>query len=735
MIKKFCLIILYLCISQTLQSQIRVNEIMYAPSDASNEWFELVNISDTALDLRNWKWKDATSGIRTITVSQSVIQPDGFVIVCQDSIKLKNQFPALSCKIFQTSWSTLNNTGDNLIIINSSNLRDDSVLYQSSWGGNSGYSLEKKIAYENPNKPENWGTSVNPSRATPGFENSLTPKSHDLLLKSFEITPLFPVKGDSLRLEFIIKNAGINAADNFEVSIYDDRNFDSIYQGNELLSLKSFQQLNQNDSLTDSFLVTAADTGYKQFITSIKYSDDDDTLNNNAIKNIYINFQTHSAKIIINEIMYAPVSSEPEWIEIFNSSGEIINVKNWKIADSASQNDPVNLTLTDKLFYPRDYLLITKSQEIFNHHSNLDSGKIIIVSSMPVLNNDKDKIFIYNESLNAIDYVSYRSSWGGNNGKSLERKSPESNSGDSSNWVASIDCERSTPLSVNSFNEAIAFQKGCLVINEIMYDPLTSGTEWIEFLNTSSQTINLNGWNLKDNNGQFALTDSCGYLINPGDYLVVAKDSNLYKNFSHLKNPELNQKIYFNKNLSISNDGEALTEFDFFRNIIDSVYFSQSWNNPDLIDTKGISLERINPSFGSNQRDNWNSSADINGGTPGKRNSIYLENAVSNSNVLIEPNPFSPDGDGFEDFTLIKYKLKFGISQMVVKVFDIKGRLVRTLINNQITGSDGTIIFDGLTDRNERLRIGIYIVLIEAVDSRGGLIEKVKTPVVIAAKL
>gem|GEM_PF-7054291 len=31
---------------------------MYAPQDATNEWFEIYNNSDNSVSLRNWKWKD-----------------------------------------------------------------------------------------------------------------------------------------------------------------------------------------------------------------------------------------------------------------------------------------------------------------------------------------------------------------------------------------------------------------------------------------------------------------------------------------------------------------------------------------------------------------------------------------------------------------------------------------------------------------------------------------------------
>ncbi|MGH2575715.1 MAG: gliding motility-associated C-terminal domain-containing protein, partial [Ignavibacteria bacterium] len=122
-------------------------------------------------------------------------------------------------------------------------------------------------------------------------------------------------------------------------------------------------------------------------------------------------------------------------------------------------------------------------------------------------------------------------------------------------------------------------------------------------------------------------------------------------------------------------------------------------------------------------------------GSPGLRNSIFTQVLPSSSEISISPNPFSPDGDGFEDFTIINYKLTSYFSQLRVKIFDIKGRLLRTLLNNQTSGSNGSIVFDGLDDEKQKLRLGIYIVFLEALDNQKGTVEKLKSTVVVAAKL
>jgi flagellar hook assembly protein FlgD len=169
--------------------------------------------------------------------------------------------------------------------------------------------------------------------------------------------------------------------------------------------------------------------------------------------------------------------------------------------------------------------------------------------------------------------------------------------------------------------------------------------------------------------------------------------------------------------------------------VIDSVFYSDKWNNRNIASANGKSLERINPNLNGNDPLNWSTSVNSLGGTPGKQNSIFAENLIQSANISVNPNPFSPDNDGFEDFTIINYNLSQPIAQVRIKIFDSKGRLVRTLINNQASGSSGSVVFEGLNDDGQTLRMGIYIIFLEALNDNSGIVETVKSVVVVARKL
>ena len=66
--KKFYVLLIAVFMSIDLNAQVVVNEMMYTPTDATNEWFELYNIGPAPVDIQNWKWRDLQNApLRTLT--------------------------------------------------------------------------------------------------------------------------------------------------------------------------------------------------------------------------------------------------------------------------------------------------------------------------------------------------------------------------------------------------------------------------------------------------------------------------------------------------------------------------------------------------------------------------------------------------------------------------------------------------------------------------------------------
>jgi hypothetical protein len=293
-----------------------------------------------------------------------------------------------------------------------------------------------------------------------------------------------------------------------------------------------------------------------------------------------------------------------------------------------------------------------------------------------------------------------------------------------------------------SASVSIGAEKKALVINEMMFDPLPGQNEWVEFYHRGTIPVDIARWKFTDrptaSGANTFIVTASSRIIQPGDFVVVAAETSILSIFPYLRSPSTNTHLFIlnrSGGFSLNNDGDDVVLLDATGRAIDSVSYSSSWHHPDVTDTKGRSLERINPNLDSNDRRNWSTSPVAAGGTPGRANAIYTTSLPSNASISINPNPFSPDGDGFEDFCIIRYSLPLTTSLIRISIFDIKGRLLRTLANSELSGPQGEIVWDGLDDAKQRVRIGPYVVFIEAIDSQGGTIATARAVAVVATKL
>ncbi|MDZ7758383.1 gliding motility-associated C-terminal domain-containing protein [Rhodohalobacter sp.] len=186
--------------------------------------------------------------------------------------------------------------------------------------------------------------------------------------------------------------------------------------------------------------------------------------------------------------------------------------------------------------------------------------------------------------------------------------------------------------------------------------------------------------------------------------------------------------------LSLTLSGRAVYLADSSGMAIDRVDYKPEWHNPNLITTQGVSLERINPDFESNDSSNWGSHASVIGGTPLGRNSLHQQTGIENGpeGVTLSPNPFSPDDDGVDDNLVINYQFEDPNYMLKVRIYDRYGRLVRNLANSHAAGLNGSLTWDGRTDDGQRNRIGIYIIYVEAYNGSTGSKKVYKEPAVVA---
>jgi flagellar hook assembly protein FlgD len=130
-------------------------------------------------------------------------------------------------------------------------------------------------------------------------------------------------------------------------------------------------------------------------------------------------------------------------------------------------------------------------------------------------------------------------------------------------------------------------------------------------------------------------------------------------------------------------------------------------------------LERINPN-GASDGTNFHSAAEsVNFATPAYQNSQYSLSTIFKGDVNIDPETFSPDNDGYQDLLNINYQFPEPGNVANVRIYDRKGRLIRDLINNELLGLKGTFKWDGITEDNNKARIGVYLIYFEVFNPNG----------------
>lgn len=703
------------------QGSVVINEIMYAPINGEPEWVELYNASGHTIEFINWKIGDVLNApsFKPITNSSLQINSEEFLIVTKDS-SIFSYHQAINSGVIVVPFANLNNDIDGIVLKDAAGNTIDSVLYNNSWGGQNGYSLERVLHVSPSTERSNWNSSTDIELSTPGRLNSITPKNYDLKLTAILIHPAHPVEGDEISAAALIKNIGVSPAENFSVQF-------QLVSGTDSVLISDI--LGNYMEAGDSVLIDAGSPFVIQDSARVKclinYAGDENLFNNFAELRIYSGYP--NGTIVINEFMNNPESGA-EWIELFNNSNSAVSLKDWQISDVLTVPSKMKITSENFIVTPGEYFIVA-NDTLLNKPGDIK----IFYCKFGTLGNTEDGIILYDFRDGIIDSAFYDNSWFMEKGFSVERIGFPDILRETSRWHISVDSSKSTMGKENSVNSLMNYPAGSVKINEIMYEPAPDNSEFIEIINASNEPVNIGGWKVFDESNKMFFLSCLNHYLFPGDYFLLSADSTIFNNYSGL--PQ-NKSIRVNRSsdLSLSNTSESIVIADAFGNVIDSVKYFSDWHNKNIPFVKNKSLERINPFIESNQKSNWSTSVNQNGATPGGENSIYTAKGKTRSRLTIEPNPFSPDNDGYQDFAIISYNLKSETAQIRLKIFDDKGRLVRTVANNEASGSSGSVIFDGLDESGKPLRIGMYIVFLEAAGLGSGMVESIKKVLVVARR-
>ncbi|MBF9251812.1 lamin tail domain-containing protein [Pontibacter sp. 172403-2] len=259
---------------------------------------------------------------------------------------------------------------------------------------------------------------------------------------------------------------------------------------------------------------------------------------------------------------------------------------------------------------------------------------------------------------------------------------------------------------------------GDVVINEILFNPRPGGTDFVELVNRSGKYINLQNWQLAggDSTSNAKTITATNYMLAPGQYvLLTSNPGNIKTNY-----PAAKEEAFLAMAALPAYPDEAgtvvLLQPD--RAIADRFGYNEEMHFALLDDVNGVSLERVRLD-GASIAGNFHSAATTVLATPGYQNSQVQGEVQAQQIFEVAPQIFSPDGDGFEDFTTINYKADKAGQIANITIFDAQGREVRKLVRNELLAAGGFFQWDGLRADGSKAATGYYVFYIELFGLNG----------------
>lgn len=448
------------------------NEIMADPDPPvglpNTEYIELKNNTNKTVSLKNWLLSSNSNSKKLPDIK---ILPDSFIVLCGTGAGAL--FSPLDINIQEVSgFPSLTNSSGTLTLRDSMNNIIHSISYYTDWYHNSwkadgGWSIEQ-IDPKNPcGEIDNWSASTNIKGGTPGEKNSIDAKNLDitsphlsrvLVPSSDTIVAIFSESMDSISLvninQYNIDQGIGNPTNAIPVAV----DFKKVK-----LPLPSNLQTGIVYHLTvNAILKDCAGNGINTTY-SLPFA-----LPQNSTEN----------DIIINEVLFDPKTGGVDFVELYNRSQKVIDLKGLRIGSTdtitGSLIDTKTITSEGYLLFPNQYVLLSESgNTVKQQYLTTSPNSFLDVVDLPAMNADEDIVTISNTNGLIIDQFHYTDNMhfpllNETKGVSLERIDFDRPSNDHTNWnSASANVGFATPGYQNSQYLSAEGGNGVVISNEI----------------------------------------------------------------------------------------------------------------------------------------------------------------------------------------------------------------------------------------------------------------------------
>ena len=269
---------------------------------------------------------------------------------------------------------------------------------------------------------------------------------------------------------------------------------------------------------------------------------------------------------------------------------------------------------------------------------------------------------------------------------------------------------------------------GDLIINEILFNPYSDGSDFVEITNNSKKWINSNSLAFGNTNQGEISTEkvTSNRYIKPGEVVFFASEKeSIVKNY-----PSTNANQFIQTKLPSYNNDSGTVILLYNNTIIDKVSYQENWHFTLLNDYDGKSLERISTANISQDKSNWQTASQTSGfATPGNENShAYKTNNQPNEYVFLTSSVLSPNNDGVDDLLELNFNSSLNEINSTVTIYQPNGEIVKHWLKNEFIGKQEKKHWDGIDNKGQRIKTGIYLLVVENLSISSGNQETLKIP-------
>lgn len=272
-----------------------------------------------------------------------------------------------------------------------------------------------------------------------------------------------------------------------------------------------------------------------------------------------------------------------------------------------------------------------------------------------------------------------------------------------------------------------------ILISELLFDPFPGGEDFVELKNVSATSLDLSELRFYNRDSDGVLRAEVILNKVTSDQLILEAEAVIC--FTRDKEFLLNTYNFARENRiielsglpSMPNESGEFVVADKNGEIIDEINYSSSWHYESIDDPEGVSLERIDFSKPSNDKENWQSSSGTyDFATPG----FVPSRSISDEWIKVFPEIITPDNDGIGEELSIEFS-GIGASKSVsVTVYDRFGGQVEKIASNLYVNQGSKLYWNGKPQNGVRLPSGYYYLFVELADSKE--VRASKVPFVIA---